>query len=51
MMTVVLAGLPIVLVIALGFAHMRKRRSSITMPDYAELPTPDAGSGGDQRRS
>ncbi len=51
MMTVVLAGLPIVLVIALGFAHMRKRRSSITMPDYAELPTPGADSGGDQRRS
>ncbi len=47
MMTVVLAGLPIALVLGLGLAHMMKRRSISTMPDYAELPNPagDAGDG------
>ena len=48
MMTFVLAGLPIALVLALGFAHMMKRRS-ISMPDYAELPTPSSGAKGDQK--
>lgn len=47
MMTVILAGLPIVLVVCLGFAHVMKRRSSITMPDYAELPTPSSDPGGE----
>lgn len=50
MMTVFLASLPIVLVLALGFAHMRKRRSPITMPDYAELPMPGSETGGERPR-
>ncbi len=49
MMTVVLAGLPIALVVGLGLAHMMKRRS-ISMPDYAELPTPNSGGNGEKTR-
>lgn len=49
MMTIVLAGLPIAMVLGLGLAHMMKRRT-ISMPDYAELPTPSSDSSGETRK-
>lgn len=49
MMTIVLAGLPIAMVLGLGLAHIMKRRS-ISMPDYAELPTPSSDGGGETRK-
>lgn len=48
MMTIVMAGLPIALVLGLGLAHMMKRRT-ISMPDYAELPTPSSDAKGDKK--
>lgn len=44
MVNVILISLPIAMVLGFGLAHVLKRKT-VSMPDYAELPTPTAESG------